>query len=358
MRKRVSLLILLISVLTQVPANGNNKNSFHQTNLFSMETLADTTLHEGVAGSFFGRQGDWFIMAGGSSFPDGKPWEKGIKRLSDKIFIFSRQADDTFRMIHEGNNLPLPLAEGAYASIPGGLLCMGGLTPEGIIAECRLLSFDGSRVTVTPFPPLPLPVKNATATLVGSRVYLLGGELADGTSSDQFLALDSDNPQAGWQPLPHFPLAVSGSTITAQQDGEEISLYVFGGRAKTNNEATTFYSTVYHYRPSRGSWSQKRDIRLKDEEPLPLAMATASSVGGSHILLYGGDNGEVFNRVEAAIHSGELQVRDSLWMNHPGFNRRILVYNTITDSWFQAGETTNPPVAVTADVSDGSNVYI
>ncbi|HHT35311.1 MAG TPA: hypothetical protein GX018_09840, partial [Bacteroidales bacterium] len=66
MRKRVSLLILLISVLTQVLANGNNKNSFHQTNLFSMETLADTTLHEGLAGSFFGRQGGWFIMAGGS----------------------------------------------------------------------------------------------------------------------------------------------------------------------------------------------------------------------------------------------------------------------------------------------------
>ncbi|NCD15233.1 MAG: sodium:solute symporter, partial [Bacteroidia bacterium] len=333
MKKRVSLLILLVSVLTQAPANDYTKNSFHQTNLFSMETLADTTLHEGLAGSFFGKQGGWFIMAGGSFFPERKPWENGTKQLSDKVFIFTQQTDATFNMIYEGNDLPLALAEGAYASLPGGLLCMGGQTPEGITAGCRLLSFDGSRVTVTPFPPLPLPVKNATATQVGSRVYLLGGELADGTSSNQFLALDTNNPQAGWQPLPHFPLPVSGSTITAQQDGEEISLYVFGGRAKANNETTTFYATVYHYRPSLGSWSQRRDIQLKNEEPLPLAMATASSVGGSHILLYGGDNGDVFNRVEAAIHSGELQVRDSLWMNHPGFNRRILVYNTITDSW-------------------------
>lgn len=353
------LLLLLFASNTPLHLQAAHNGTFHQTNLFSMETLADTTLHEGLAGSFFGRQGGWFIMAGGSFFPDGKPWENGTKRFSDKIFIFSQQADGTFSMVYEGNDLPLPLAEGAYASIPGGLLCMGGQTPKGITAESWLLSFDGSRVTVTPFPPLPLPVKNATATLVGSRVYLLGGELADGTSSNQFLALDTDNAQAGWLPLPHFPLPVSGSTITAQQDGEGISLYVFGGRAKVNNEATTsFYPTVYHYRPSPGSWSQKRDIQLKNEESLPLAMATASSVGGSHILLYGGDNGDVFNRVEAAIHSGELQARDSLWMNHPGFNRRILVYNTITDSWFQAGETTNPPVAVTADVSDGSNVYI
>ncbi|HPD87333.1 MAG TPA: hypothetical protein PLS06_08495 [Proteiniphilum sp.] len=312
MKKRVSLLILLISLLTQVPANENNKNSFHQTNLFSMETLADSTLHEGLAGSFFGKQRDWFIMAGGSSFPEGKPWENGIKLLSDKIFIFSQQTDATFSMVYEGNDLPLPLAEGAYASPPGGLLCMGGQTPEGITAECRLLSFDGSSVTITPFPPLPLPVKNATATQVGSRVYLLGGELADGTSSNQFLALDTNNPQTGWQPLPHFPLPVSGSTITAQQDGEEISLYVFGGRAKANNETTTFYPTVYHYRPSLGSWSQKRDIQLKNEEPLPLAMATASSVGGSHILLYDGDNDDVFNQIKTTIQSKKLRVKNSL----------------------------------------------
>jgi len=35
-----------------------------------------------------------------------------------------------------------------------------------------------------------------------------------------------------------------------------------------------------------------------------------------------------------------------------------LIYNTITDTWFEAGKTVNPPVAVTSDVSDGKNVYI
>ncbi len=336
----------------------NSHSRFNQSHVFSMESLSDTTLHEGLAGCFFGKQDNWLILAGGSSFPEGKPWEGGVKQLSGRVFVFGQQADGNLDLLYQGDDLPVPLAEGAYASVAGGILCMGGQTPEGITAHCRLLSFNGVSVTATSFPSLPLPVKNASATVIGTRVYLLGGELADGTSSNQFLVLDTYNLQNGWQPLAHFPIAVSGSAITAQQDGEEISLFVFGGRAKTTAEPTSFFSSVYHYRPSLGRWVQKRDIRPRNGSATPLAMAAASSVGGSHILLYGGDTGSVFGRVEAAINRGDLQARDVLWLNHPGFNRQILLYNTLTDTWFVAGETTRDPVAVTANLSDGNSVYI
>ena len=86
-------------------------------------------------------------------------------------------------------------------------------------------------------------------------------------------------------------------------------------------------------------------------------MATASSVGGSLLSCSTGDNGTIFNQVEAAS-TAVKERKDSLQSTHPGFNNKILLYNTITDAWFEAGETNNPPVAVTADVSDGSNVYI
>ncbi|NLY23863.1 MAG: sodium/solute symporter [Bacteroidales bacterium] len=358
MRKRTSLLILLACLSIQSTLTGNTKNSFHQTNVFSMETLADSTLHEGMAGSFFGKQGSWFIMAGGSTFPDGKPWENGIKQYSDRVIVFQLETDGSFSVVWQGKELPVPVAEGAYASLPAGLLCIGGQTAEEITGKSFLLTYSGSSVEVTEYPALPVPVKNATATVIGTTVYLVGGETAEGSSSAQFLQLDLNSPGKGWVKLPDFPLPVSGSTITSQQDGEEISLYVFGGRARVTDDITTFYSSVYHYRPSQGQWNRKRDIRPDNGLAMPLAMATASPVGGSHILLYGGDTGVIFNQVEGAISRGQQQLRDSLWMNHPGFNNRILVYNTITDTWFQAGETSNPPVAVTADLSDGKNIYI
>lgn len=352
------LLVVLAAVINSFSLNANNFNNLHQVNVFSMEILADSTLHEGLAGTFFGKQGNWFIMAGGSSFPYGKPWQGGVKQYSDKVFVFQQQSDGSFSVVYEGSDLPVPVAEGSYATVPGGLLCAGGLTPEGITAKSWLLSYNGGAVAITEYPALPIPVKNSTATVIGSRVYLVGGELADGNSSNQFLVLNLNNPDRGWDRLADFPVPVSGATVTSQQDGEEVSLFVFGGRAKIDSGSTTFYSTVYHFRPSTSRWVKRQDIRLKENGSIPLAMATATSVGGSHILLYGGDEGVIFNQVEDAVNKGDNDRRDSLWINHAGFNNKILVYNTITDEWFQAGETENPPVAVTADISDGGSVYI
>ncbi|MDO5524322.1 MAG: sodium/solute symporter, partial [Bacteroidia bacterium] len=356
--KLKSIFIFSLSLCFPFFLTGNTKTTLHQTNVFSMETLSDSTLHEGLAGNFFGKHGNVFIMAGGSSFPVGKPWQGGTKHFSDLVIVFEQTSDGSFKVVYQGKDLPKPTAEGSYATVPNGLLCVGGQTPDGITDKSYLLSYTGSGVSITEYPSLPVPVKNSTATVIGSKVYLVGGELADGTSSPQFLALDINDLNKGWQKMADFPVPVSGSTITSQQDGEEISLFVFGGRAKNNTPNTVFYSSVYHFRPSLGNWRKKKDIQLKDGTIFPLAMATASSVGASHILLYGGDTGNIFNRVENAIGNNLTAERDSLWMTHTGFNNKILVYNTVTDTWYEAGETENAPVAVTADVSDGKNVYI
>lgn len=360
MTKKLFLPLLLLALLIVLPASlsAKGKNTLRQTNVFSTETLQDSTLSEGVAGSFFGKQGDYFIMAGGSTFPFGKPWQGGKKTLSDVVMVFQQGSVDALQLIHSGHNLPYSVCEGGYASIPEGLLCLGGQTPEGLSAEVFSVSFNGTDVVINDFPNLPTPVKNLTATVIGSKVCVVGGEFADGSSSDQFLVFDLDNRAKGWQQRSNFPVPVSGATVTSQQDGEVISLFVFGGRAKTDKPTTTFYSTVYQYQPKLAKWIQRRDIHLDDGTTFPVSMATASSVGGSHILLYGGDTGKTFNKVETAIHKQQTGVRDSLWQHHAGFNNKILIYNTITDIWFEAGTTQNAPVAVTADVSDGKIVYI
>jgi SSS family transporter len=126
-----------------------------------------------------------------------------------------------------------------------------------------------------------------------------------------------------------------------------VSLHIFGGRAKKEGEiTTTFYPHVFRYRPSMGKWEQKKDMEF------PLAVAAAAPIGASHIVLAGGDSGEIFNQVERAIHSLEngneeaRQMRDSLWINHPGFNSKLKIYNTVTDVWFDAGNWEGIPVAV------------
>ncbi|MEQ8683398.1 MAG: sodium/solute symporter [Cyclobacteriaceae bacterium] len=97
---------------------------------------------------------------------------------------------------------------------------------------------------------------------------------------------------------------------------------------------------------------------------MQLAATSAISIGASHIVLLGGDNGQVFNQVEQAIHdmnNGEETAqrrRDSLWVNHTGFNDQILMYNTVTDTWFDAGVYQGTPIAVAPAVAWEQSVII
>ena len=348
-------LFMLLLLTSNSYSSGINK--IVRTQMWNMEQSTNTLLQEGLAGSFFGKQGDWFILAGGANFPHGKPWEGGAKTFSKEIFVFS-ESNNQFQLITASDNLPIGVAEGAYTSTSKGMLCIGGQTPYGLSSSVLLLNYNGKDVTVETYPELPFAVKNATAAIVNNRVYLLGGQKEDGESTNQFLMLDLNSLDKGWQSMPNFPVSVSAATMSAQQDGEEISLFVFGGRAIGDDNLTNFYSSVHNYRTSKNEWTTRSDIRLDETTLIELSMAVSAPIGATHIALVGGDNGQIFNQVERAINQNNVAARDSLWINHTGFNDKILLYNTVTDTWFELDNPRKTPVAVSSIVSDGKQIYI
>ena len=142
-------------------------------------------------------------------------------------------------------------------SLPSGVLCLGGQTYYDFCREVFLLSFDGSKVNIVNYPPLPVAVRNAAVAVIGSKVYLAGGEGRNCAIAD-FLMIDSNHPDQGRQVLPDLPQPVTGASMVAQMDGDEISLFLIGGRAlEPGKLITSFYSRVYHYRPSVGRWTQR-----------------------------------------------------------------------------------------------------
>ena len=114
-RKIFYLLISILFCLFILPPLGTGKVSaqnstrVHQHNLFSMDALEDTTLNEGVAGSFFGKEGTYFLMAGGSSFPAGKPWQGGKKHLSNQVMIFQSASNSELSLLYRSSDLPHPI---------------------------------------------------------------------------------------------------------------------------------------------------------------------------------------------------------------------------------------------------------
>ena len=204
-------LFVLLSFSTIVHSTGINK--IVRTQVWNMDQATDTLLQEGLAGSFFGKQGDFFILAGGANFPFGKPWEGGPKTFSNEIFIFS-ESNNQFQPITVSSKLPFGMAEGAYVSTSKGLLCMGGQTADGISGKALLLNYNGQDVAVEMYPDLPVAVKNATAAIIANHIYLLGGQTKDGQSNNQFIMLDLSSLDKGWKSLPSFPIPVSAATKT------------------------------------------------------------------------------------------------------------------------------------------------
>lgn len=341
-------------ILFSLGVYGQEKAVFSQ--LWSMQQRSNENIEEGWAGSCFGKHKNYFIWAGGSYFPEGKPWQGGKKFLSDDILVFEQDEHQNFKLIHQGKDLPYAVSDAAFVSIENkGVLCIGGQTPEGLTPQVFLISFKDGTPSFEYFPELPIAVKSASAAIIKSKVYLLGGQTQNGTSVSQFLELDLEHLSKGWISLPNYPTPVSGAALVAQQDGTQIALFGFGGRSLQGTQ-TQFFSNTYHFNPSSQKWTEKAPISLNGK-PYPLAVGVAGNIGASSVVILGGDTGKIYNKVEKAIAENNTQLRDSLWIHHPGFNQNILVYDAITDTWFST-QKIDQSIAVSSFFSDGKQIYI
>ncbi|MGV4530136.1 sodium:solute symporter family transporter [Ornithobacterium rhinotracheale] len=331
------------------------QNKIETAEVYNFSELKNKYFDEGLAGSAFGKVGDYFIVAGGSSFPEGKPWQNGKKHLSKEVFVFKQNKNQKFELVYQGDNLPEAVAEPAYVSLPEGLLIMGGQTNNGYTDKVYLIKYNSGNIQIKDFPSLPVPVRAAAACELKDKIYVLGGQLENGSSSQQFLQLDLYLKNSDWSKLSDYPLPVSGAALVAQQDGSGISLFALGGRNQPKGELTTFYAEVYNY--NKNQWVKKQNIQIEQKD-FPLAVASAGAVGASSIVIVGGDHGDTFHQVEKAIQQENTTLRDSLWQNHKGFNNKVLVYNTITDAWFAMKQDLKNPTAVTGTVSDKQSLYV
>jgi SSS family transporter len=279
------------------------------------EALPDLPDPHGFAGSFAGVSGDCLVVAGGANFPLAPPWEGGAKVWHDRVFVLPAP-DGRWR---EVGRLPRPLAYGVSVSTPAGLLCIGGSDAERHYPDSFLLRWDGTSLRSEPMPILPEPLANMGGVALGRRVHLVGGTgMPEATeASARAFELDLDRLGAGWREIAPLPGSGRILPLVAAQAG---SVFVVSGAAlradALGRPQRTWLADAWRLRPDRG-WA----AAAGPPWPLVAAPSPATSIGASHFLAIGGDDGVLAGFEPIA--------------RHPGFPRRVLAYHTITDTWVE-----------------------
>lgn len=283
----------------------------HGTNLTWSEL---PPLPAAISGHASGVTLNTLVVAGGSSFPVS-PFQGGEKQYHDGIYLL----EPGLSAWQAAGQLPAPRAYAGCVVWNNDLLLLGGHQVDRVYDDAVRLRLDGTTVVAEPagLPPLPTPWTQGAATLVGSTLYLVGGEssLDATTAIDGGWYLDLNVPEAGWRLLPAWP---GGGRILPVAVAQAGALYVFSGAALLpgpDGKPTRRYLTDGYRYDSQQGW-----IALAPT-PAPAVAAPAMPYGAAHVLVFGGDDGANF--------AATAQLGDS----HPGFSHEAYAYHTITDAW-------------------------
>lgn len=311
-------------------------------NYFSWSQLESVPDADGFAGSYAGVSNGTFLVAGGTNFPGGKrPWTNGTKTWYDYIYALEKPEGD-WKLV---GKLPKPMGYGVSLTYDNGLLCVGGGDAKQNFAEVYLLRYVNGKISTETFPSMPGSLINACGVIAGDILYVQGGiATPTGLTQNIFWSLDLKSGKE-WNILDTIPAT---SRMLATAGTVEGRVYIFGGveleiTPPDSLPHREYLKDAWCYDKLKG-WKKLADL----PHPLAAAPSPAYNAGQSHLILFGGDDGENASRVQ--------ELKDK----HPGFRNEILAYNTITDTWSVTGKMpvvkkedaeTNPHGSVYAPVT-------
>jgi N-acetylneuraminic acid mutarotase len=294
----------------------------------------------GLGGPVAGVINNLFFIGGGSNFPSKMPWQGGIKKYYDHLYVFKKQAD-TLALLSSTFTLPHSIAYSANCTTSQGVFYGGGENSNGLSALTYLIHWNLKTNTpsIESLPPLPEPITNASATSLDQKVFIAGGDAKTGTSKKVW-CLDLSQLDKGWASVADLPYPTSYSIFLTDVSAQKLIL--IGGRAKTTSGISELLKTVITYDIKTNSWAPMPDL------PYNLSAGTGVMMKNGNFMLFGGERGTTFSKVEKLLQSilsttdllsrEELVAqKNNLLINHPGFSREILFYHSATQQFELVG---------------------
>lgn len=311
---------------------------------------------KGVSACFAGYQNNSLIIAGGCNFPD-IPAAVGGKKIFYKDIYTARIQGDTVQKWKRSGSLPAPLAYGVSVSTPKGVVCAGGITPDGPTTATYRLAYDdvAGKVSVHPLAALPYTIDNMAGALIGNTLYIVGGNV-DRRPSSRMFALTLGQKGAHWYELAPVPGKPRTQPVCAavRKNGKSVLIVAGGFAAASGNEDASLSTDAYCYEPETNRWTRIADPCGADGRPLSLGGGVAVSLGDSLMLCMGGINKDIFMEAllrEQALKKAvaekdqqketELRIRAKSYMSQPAewykFNKEVLIYSPDKNNWTSLG---------------------
>jgi N-acetylneuraminic acid mutarotase len=305
-------------------------------------------LHQmGLSGVVSGVVANQIIIAGGNNFPEGLPWEGGVKKYYDQVFVYDVKGD-TLIMADSSVRLPSKVAYAAVTGLHDGIFYAGGENEKGPLPNVYLIQKNSNNgAVIISWPDLPEALTNAVAVATSNAVYVLGGATKNGVS-DNVWAIYLNDIKAGWKHVSSMPQPTAFAAAVFAQG----QVYIMGGRNKGADGISEIYNQTFAWNIANNSWSKKA--------PLPYVVSAATAVAlPDKILFIGGDKGVVFHEVEMlaskiaktndlVVKNNLTEIKNKLQQTHPGFSKDVLTYDPILNKWspyaqlgFTAPVTTN-----------------
>jgi len=359
-------IILLFALPFLGVAQSDYQNNFSWLESVEIPPPPHAKKQYGLASPFAGKSGDVVIVAGGCNFPDVPVVDGGAKKYYDNAFVLIEK-DGNSKWLY-GMKIPNETAYGASVSLPDGVLCIGGNNSLETFRTVFLLKWNKkkSELEIENWPELPFPVTQMGAALIDEVVYVVGGQ-SDGKLENKFLSLDISKMGTNefqWKVLDDFPgPARLQPVVVTQNAAEEKHLYVFSGSSFPENQNKPSVTTDgLEFNPKTGKWSKIDEIAPNGYQPFSLHGASGFPLGMNHILFIGGVNHDTFydawqkeREGKLANESGDTAAINQFngwkkeYLSHKPvwykFNKEVLVYHTLTNSWTVGDEYPFPAPA-------------
>jgi len=342
--------------------------------MLTLDWSAGTHMPQGMQDNHVNLLGNWVVSVLGFCSGADDNWKPGKypRGFLNKAWALNLE-DEAAGWIELP---PFPGAArqaGNGASVEGALYLWGGFSYDApyTYADGFKLTHTGETWNWEALPPLPSPTCWTGMSVVGKKIYALGGAdydaqafycLQDRTGTikglgQRLIMFDTEKPEAGWTEKSKLPGTARCLTGTPVVDGK---IYVIGGISML---ATGAYANVvdnWRYDPASDLWERLRD------HPVSASGSSSSTTvfADRYVLLPASYQYGVIANTDGSESPayGTPQKVTRTWENHPSFANthyynHHYVYDIKTDSF---GTATSLPFDDVASITvvRGDTAYL